>query len=293
MQIQESYKQLKVWQKSIELSKDIYFLTRQMPKSKTYGLFSQMRRGAISIPSNIAEGYKRNNKGEYINFLGIANGSAAELETQIILAKEFYPEINFVNAVNNILEIQKMLSVMIKKLKEKQSLLNAQRLTLNAKKAFTMIELLVAMGVFITIVGISVGIFVRSLRAQKNIVNLMAINDNASLAMEQMAREIRTGKSFSSPVSDELKFINYQELAVTYRWNKNAEVLERGIGENFKPITASDVKVKNLRFILDGENEEDNEATRITAVLTVGTNQRDLRGVVTNLQTTVSARLLE
>lgn len=94
----QSYKELIVWQKSIELVKDIYHLTDQYPKSELYCLISQMRRAAISIASNIAEGYKRRQLGEYVQFLGIANGSAAELETQIIISKDIYPTINFSQA---------------------------------------------------------------------------------------------------------------------------------------------------------------------------------------------------
>ena len=86
----ESFKQLKVWQKSIELVKEIYQVTNQLPKPELYGLSSQMRRAAVSIASNIAEGYKRKNRGEYLQFLNIANASTAELETQIIIVKEIY-----------------------------------------------------------------------------------------------------------------------------------------------------------------------------------------------------------
>lgn len=112
----ESYKQLKVWQKGIELVKEIYKTTEQFPKSEMYGLFIQMRRSVISIPSNIAEGYKRKNRREYIQFLSIADASTAELETQIIIAKDLYPKINFSKAESLLTEIQKMLSVMIRKL---------------------------------------------------------------------------------------------------------------------------------------------------------------------------------
>lgn len=112
----ESYKQLKVWQKSIELVKEIYKITDKFSKSELYGLTSQMRRAAVSIPSNIAEGYKRRNLGEYIQFLSIADASAAELETQIIISKDLYSEISFANAEILLEEVQKMLFALIKKL---------------------------------------------------------------------------------------------------------------------------------------------------------------------------------
>lgn len=112
----ESYKQLVVWQKSIKLVKEIYFVTEKMPKSELYCLSTQMRRSAISIPSNIAEGYKRRNLGEYVQFLSVADASAAELETQIIICKDIYSKIDFTSVGSILSEVQKMLITMIKKL---------------------------------------------------------------------------------------------------------------------------------------------------------------------------------
>lgn len=123
----ESFKKLIVWQKSIELVKEIYMATNQLPQQELYGLISQMRRAAISIPSNIAEGYKRKNLGEYIQFLSIADASAAELETQIIICRELYAGIDFNKAAALLEEAQKMLSVIIKKLKSNLYLLNPKR----------------------------------------------------------------------------------------------------------------------------------------------------------------------
>ncbi len=82
----KSYQDLLVWQKAMDLTVVIYSATKSFPKEETYGLISQIRRAAVSIPSNIAEGRSRNTVGEFVQFLGIAKGSIAELETQIILA---------------------------------------------------------------------------------------------------------------------------------------------------------------------------------------------------------------
>lgn len=84
----KSFKDLKVWQHSILLNKIIYDTTRLFPKENIYGLISQMRRCAVSIASNIAEGSKRNSTGEFIQFIGIAQGSLAELEPPVIIASE-------------------------------------------------------------------------------------------------------------------------------------------------------------------------------------------------------------
>ena len=114
----KSFKELIVWQKSILLVKEIYRTTDKMPKEELYGLVSQMRRCAVSIPSNIAEGKKRNTRKDFLKFLSISDGSAAELETQIIIAKDLFDGIDFYKTELLLEEVQKMLTVMIKKLKE-------------------------------------------------------------------------------------------------------------------------------------------------------------------------------
>ena len=79
---------LKIWTKSIELTKAVYMLVAELPTDEKYGLGSQIKRCSISIPSNIAEGAGRNSQKEFKHFLGIANGSAYELQTQLILIIE-------------------------------------------------------------------------------------------------------------------------------------------------------------------------------------------------------------
>jgi four helix bundle protein len=77
----ESYRELSVWKRSIEMALKTYRLTKVFPKEELFGLTSQMRRAAVAVASNIAEGYGRNSKGEYKQFLGIARGSNLELQT--------------------------------------------------------------------------------------------------------------------------------------------------------------------------------------------------------------------
>jgi four helix bundle protein len=86
----QSYKDLVVWQKSIALAKLIYTITAKFPPEEKFGLVSQMRRAAVSIPSNIAEGQARHTTGEFIQFVSHAEGSVAELNTQLILAVELH-----------------------------------------------------------------------------------------------------------------------------------------------------------------------------------------------------------
>jgi four helix bundle protein len=84
----KSYRELSVWQKGVQLSVLIYRLSKQFPREETYGLSNQMRRAAVSIPSNIAEGAGRLNTREYKQYLGIARGSSFELQTQLTIARE-------------------------------------------------------------------------------------------------------------------------------------------------------------------------------------------------------------
>lgn len=84
----QSYRELLVWQKAMNLATLVYRLTESFPKREVYGLAAQLRRCGVSVPSNIAEGYGRGSRREYIQFLSIAQGSLRELETQIILAQK-------------------------------------------------------------------------------------------------------------------------------------------------------------------------------------------------------------
>jgi four helix bundle protein len=84
----KSYKDLLVWQSGIQLLKQVYVLTQQFPGEEKFGLVSQMRRAAVSVPSNIAEGQARRSTAEFAQFLSIAQGSLAELETQVIVSIE-------------------------------------------------------------------------------------------------------------------------------------------------------------------------------------------------------------
>jgi four helix bundle protein len=82
-----SYRDLVVWQKAMDLVERVYLVTRAFPREEVYGLTSQLRRSSVSILSNIAEGQSRMTSGEFIQFLGIARGPLAEVETQLILAQ--------------------------------------------------------------------------------------------------------------------------------------------------------------------------------------------------------------
>ena len=111
------YENLDVWKKSIELVTDIYKLVKLLPKEETYALSDQIRRSAVSVPSNIAEGSSRNSKKEFVQFLYIALGSLCELETQLLIAKNVGYISNNENLNNNIISIKKMLNALISSMK--------------------------------------------------------------------------------------------------------------------------------------------------------------------------------
>jgi four helix bundle protein len=119
----KNFKELKVWQKAYKLCLDLYKATADFPNEEKYGLSSQMRRAATSIPSNIAEGYGRKTIPDYVRCLYIAYGSTCELETQTLLSGD----LNYVdNTKQNILlekikEVERMLMALIKSLENKDS----------------------------------------------------------------------------------------------------------------------------------------------------------------------------
>ena len=116
-----SYKELIVWQRSMDLVTALYRLTESFPKEEIFGLTAQMRRAAVSIPSNIAEGRFRGAKKEYVQFLRVSYASGAELETQIEIAKRLpkTQKLDFSIVDSTLLECMKMLNTMIRNINPK------------------------------------------------------------------------------------------------------------------------------------------------------------------------------
>ncbi len=104
------FEDLKIWQKAMDVTENCYRTSENFPKEEKYGLTSQLRRSAVSIPSNIAEGAGRNTNGEFRQFLGIANGSSFELLTQLYLSKRLnlITEEKVRPIINEVLEVTKM-----------------------------------------------------------------------------------------------------------------------------------------------------------------------------------------
>lgn len=116
----KSHKELIVWQKAMQLVKEVFLLTGKFPQTELYGITSQMRRAAVSIPSNIAEGYGRKSTKSYIQFYAIAYGSSLELETQLIISKDLNMTTadKFNPSESLLTEVSKMLNSMITKMKQ-------------------------------------------------------------------------------------------------------------------------------------------------------------------------------
>ncbi|MBI2285410.1 four helix bundle protein [Candidatus Saccharibacteria bacterium] len=112
-----SFRDLTVWQKSFDLVEKVYLLTSKLPQEEKFGIISQIQRTAVSIPSNIAEGYARNNRKEYLQFVGIARGSGAELETQLLLIQKIY-KLDLAEELSLLTEIRKMLTVLNQSLRQ-------------------------------------------------------------------------------------------------------------------------------------------------------------------------------
>lgn len=118
--MQENYQKLEVWKKSMELVTNVYALVKKLPKEETFALSDQMRRAAVSMPSNIAEGQSRGTK-EFIQFLKVARGSQSELETQLLICERlnYLTRGDIESSLNLLEEISKMVSSLIRNLNSK------------------------------------------------------------------------------------------------------------------------------------------------------------------------------
>ncbi len=177
--------------------------------------------------------------------------------------------------------------------------------------AFTIVELLIAVALFTVILSITSGVFIRSLRTQRVITSFIAANSNASLSMEQLAREIRTGQDFcsgpnigcaeNSGVFQELIFTNARGEQVNYELSEPRTIGANTIRSIMKstdsgmplPVTADNVNISQFSFYLNGQESGDGGNPRITIVLGVGATGIPFSDALINLQTTVSSRVVE
>lgn len=184
------------------------------------------------------------------------------------------------------------------------------RAIFGSRRGFTLVELLVAVGLFMITVSIATGGFVQALRTQRQVAALIAANNNVSMVIEQITREVRTGSNFcrtddntptchnvsgnlaNGPNTSDLVFINANGVPVSYSLvNGSIARVENNGTPEF--ITGSNVSVKYLNFVLSGNLSGDGWSPRVTIVLGISAKESGVSGSVISLQTTVSARNLD
>lgn len=170
--------------------------------------------------------------------------------------------------------------------------------------AFTLVELLIAIGLFSVVITIAMGGFVRALRSQRQVVALIAANSNVSLVMEQMSREMRTGYYFCEtvlstpcdPANTNISFLNARGENIVYYSeasdNGNGRIFRKVNGEQGSQLTADNVNIRNLKFNLAGGVLDPNYPARVVVRASVSPagNSFNVSDVITNIQTTVSTR---
>jgi four helix bundle protein len=117
-----SYRDLKVWERAMDLVVESYAITKRLPKSETYGLASQIQRAAVSVPANIAEGHGREHLGDYLHHLSVANGSLMEVETHLLLAQRlsYVAADDVARALQMSSEVGRMLAALTRSLKNRK-----------------------------------------------------------------------------------------------------------------------------------------------------------------------------
>ncbi len=166
-------------------------------------------------------------------------------------------------------------------------------MTSRTQRGFTIVELLVSIAIFSLVTSFGVTVFVRSLRAQRSVVALISANDNASLAIEAIARELRRGRDFSTNgFGTDLQFFNAEQKEIVYRYDESLQAITRSEnGTGFFPVTAKNVVVENAHFEVKATDDAGHPILpRITMSIRIGSQDRDIKGVVTEIHTTVSSR---
>lgn len=161
----------------------------------------------------------------------------------------------------------------------------------NKNSGLTLIELMVAMGIFGFVMVIVFGVFGLALKSQRRIIALRNVEDNARFAIELMAREIRTGQTFVGGTGF-LSFTNAKDEYVIYRLNSNVIEKSSDEGANFLPVTGPETVINYLNFYLAGQSAGDRIQPRVT--ITIGaTSQVNNQNANLKIQTTISERLLQ
>ena len=171
---------------------EIYQMTKAFPREEIYGLASQIRRCAVSVPSNIAEGYGRKSTDDYLRFLQIAMSSLYEIQTQIEIALnlKYLPDNKFKQIYESTREIERMLSSLIKKIKEKNSVPLCLSASVPNQNGLTLIEVMVVVAILAIMASTLFSVFQGSLLSQRRGTNKALIDSEARAALDMMSREI-------------------------------------------------------------------------------------------------------
>ena len=194
----KSYQDLEIWQKAMDLAEESYRITKDFPKSETYGLCSQLQRAAVSIPANIAEGRGRQHTKEFLQHLYIVYGSLAELETCLMLAKRLaYIQSDRLGLImSKAAELGRMINGLQRSLKSRDQGINLRSpipdpRPLNSK-GFSLVELLVAMAIASVLGMAGVALFSTSNWTYKVNEDVSEAQQNVRVAMEWLSKDIRT-----------------------------------------------------------------------------------------------------
>lgn len=226
-------------------------------------------------------------------------GRARENQREVVSRLGFLTDEAYKEFIAPTTEVSKMIERLIRSL-------NSKSYPFNSRSSFTIVELIVAVGLFAIIVVVASGGFARALRTQRQVAAILAANSNASLVLEQMMREMRTGRSFGvsggtcsrgNVCGNSLRFTNDHNDEVEYHLNGDKGSIERKCLQDDPPkschegtLTSDKVVVKKLSFILLDWGGNDTCPPRITILLSVSPKRGGVAENVLNLQTTVSGR---
>lgn len=229
----KSFKDLQVWQKSADLAVLVYKITEQFPRPELYGITSQMRRAAVSISSNFAEGFKRSHQKEKLQFYNIAYGSASELESQIEISKKlgFLSDSDYQALIVAVVEVAKMSSGLIKSLNTKYYILNSQ-------KGFSLLELLIYVVLIAGLTMIIASTVVILNRSRGATEARAEVNTNLRFAIEKISQDIQSASAVTTPSSTTTPTANTLVLTIggsPVTYDVASGVLRRNGGQ----ITAS------------------------------------------------------
>lgn len=158
------------------------------------------------------------------------------------------------------------------------------------REGFTLVELLVSVGLFGIVIGLVTGIFTNALRSQRALVALMAVNDNVELALEQMAREVRTGFSFTVSNPNRVDFTNARGQQVAYYWDVDDALLLREEDGTPAPLTGSNVRITALQFLLNPAGGGATFPPRITLTIEAAPRLQSVKDIKTRLQISITPR---